>query len=84
MENENIKVKVNEIDGDEKIKITVNESDVPLNTAFDDVVSSVTSTNYETISNKPQIEGTTLIGNKTFEDLGLHILTNSELEEILV
>ena len=39
--------------------------------------------NYEILNNLPQIEGVTLIGNKTYEDLNLHSLTNSEIEELL-
>lgn len=38
---------------------------------------------YEKLVNKPQIEGVTLIGNKTFPDLGLEKLSNTELENLL-
>lgn len=38
---------------------------------------------YELLINKPQIEGVTLIGNKTFEELTLIGLTNEELEALL-
>lgn len=40
-------------------------------------------TNYEHLSNLPQIEGVTLLGNKTHDDLKLHALTNSEIEALL-
>lgn len=43
----------------------------------------VAPTDYETLLNKPRIEGVTLIGNKTFEDLHMNALTNIELEKIL-
>lgn len=39
---------------------------------------------YERLSNKPMIEGVELEGDKTFEDLNLHTLTNEELEALLV
>lgn len=38
---------------------------------------------YNTLRNKPQIEGNILIGNKTYEELNMHRLTNQELEQIL-
>lgn len=41
------------------------------------------TSNYNELINKPQIEHTTLIGDQTFEDLGLEILTNQEIEEML-
>ena len=37
---------------------------------------------YNRLINKPEIEGVTLIGNKTFSDLGLNGLTNFEIENI--
>lgn len=39
---------------------------------------------YSSLANKPQIEGVTLQGNKTFSQLSLTKLTNSELESMLV
>lgn len=38
---------------------------------------------YESLENKPSIEGVVLLDNKTFEDLGLAPLSNEELEELL-
>lgn len=38
---------------------------------------------YRVLSNKPSIEGITLINNKTFEQLGMSPLTNTELENLL-
>ena len=38
---------------------------------------------YERLKNLPQIEGITLIGNKSFTQLNLSRLTNSELEDLL-
>lgn len=39
--------------------------------------------NYEELENLPQIEGVTLIGNKTFPQLHLSALTNMELDNLL-
>lgn len=39
--------------------------------------------NYETLSNKPSINGVTLIGNNTFDQLGLQAITNEEINEIV-
>lgn len=38
---------------------------------------------YEGLSNKPQIEGVTLVGDKSFSDLHFDALTNMEIEELL-
>lgn len=43
----------------------------------------VTVADYETLSNKPSINGVTLIGNNTFEQLGLQAITNEEISEIV-
>lgn len=37
---------------------------------------------YDDLQDKPQIEGVTLGGNKTFDDLGLQPITNSEIEAL--
>lgn len=38
---------------------------------------------YGKLTNKPKIEGVTLQGNKTFEDLSLSSLSNLEIENML-
>lgn len=43
----------------------------------------IEQTNYEQLSNLPQIENVTLIGNMTHDDLKLHSLSNAELEALL-
>lgn len=37
---------------------------------------------YNDLANKPQIEGVTLSGNKTFPNLNLNVLTNTEIQDI--
>ena len=38
---------------------------------------------YEKLKNKPSINGVELIKNKSFDDLGMSIITNQELEDML-
>ena len=38
---------------------------------------------YEKLSNKPSIEGVTLLGDKTFKQLGMDNATEAEVEAIL-
>lgn len=45
------------------------------------VIRSVTS--YEQLDDLPKINDVTLIGNKSFEDLGAESLTNLEIEAII-
>ena len=40
-------------------------------------------TDYEALSNKPSINGVTLIGNNTFEQLGLHPVNSNEIHDIV-
>lgn len=40
--------------------------------------------NYNDLLNKPQIEGNILENDKTYEELGLNKITNSEMEDILL
>lgn len=47
-------------------------------------VSEIYIYEYQKLTNKPSINGVELIGNKTFEDLGLSPLSNEEIENILV
>ena len=38
---------------------------------------------YEKLKNKPQINGVELVQNKSFSDLGMDIISNQELEDML-
>ena len=49
----------------------------------DGLVTAASST-YQDLQGKPSIEGVTLVGNKTFSDLGLSTLTTAEIEAILI
>ena len=48
-------------------------------TANLEAAKQVVEKNYENLINKPYINDVELRGNKTFEELGDHILTNSEI-----
>lgn len=41
------------------------------------------TSDYELLQNKPQIESVELIGNKTFNDLGLSNISNMRIEQII-
>lgn len=41
------------------------------------------ATSYDVLTDKPQIEGVTLEGNKTYSQLNLNRLTNLEIESLL-
>lgn len=41
------------------------------------------TSDYNLLSNKPQIESVELLGNKTFNDLGLSNISNMRLEQLL-
>lgn len=46
-------------------------------------VQVTNTSNYELLSNKPQIEAVELTGNKTFNDLGLTNISNMRLEQLI-
>ena len=43
----------------------------------------VYESDYDLLDNKPQIEGVTLEGNKTYDELNLKYLTNEEIEILI-
>lgn len=62
----------------ESFKTTMNEGET-LDTDFGEV-SKVSTTDYNELFHKPQINGVELKGNKTFDDLGDHTMTNAEIK----
>lgn len=58
-----------------------NESDKSFDEDFGEIYNIVEK-NYEKLRNKPQIESVELIGNKSFEDLGMTEISNLEILEI--
>lgn len=41
------------------------------------------TSNYQLLTNKPQIESVELVGNKSFNDLGLSNISNMRIEQII-
>lgn len=41
------------------------------------------TSNYLELSNKPQINGVTLVGNKSLADLGVVKITDNEIDDII-
>ena len=72
---------INTPSGETILNISVNDV-----TKLGEEIATVSDivTDYEVLDNKPSIEGVELIGDKTFEDLSLEGITNSELENMLI
>ena len=51
---------------------------------LEDILASGAMTDYNALSNKPQIEGVSLTGNKAFSDLGLRRITETEIDNLTV
>ena len=58
-----------------------NESDKSFDEDFGEI-HNIVENNYEKLRNKPQIENIEMVGNKTFEDLGITEISNIEILEI--
>lgn len=71
---------INTPSGETILNISVNDV-----TKLGEEIATVSDivTDYEVLDNKPSIEGVELIGDRTFEDLSLQGITNSELENML-
>ena len=46
--------------------------------------SALENRDYNKLANRPKIEGVMLVGDKSFEELHLNLITNAELEDMLV
>lgn len=67
------------------------DTDNTFNATFDDggqmsaefdSTQVVETADYNKLANKPRINDEEVVGNKTFEDYGEHILTNIEIKQI--
>lgn len=56
--------------------------DESIDVMLDSAVQITPMRDYEVLDNKPQIEGVTLIGDKSFEDLNLQRVSNAEIEDL--
>lgn len=48
-----------------------------------EIPMSVVEKDYRLLENLPSINGTTLVGDNNFENIGLHFMTNVELQNLL-
>ena len=70
------------IDEDNKdLDFVMDSDDQSIDFVVDPYVN-VATTNYNELINKPQINSVELIGNKSFEELGDHTLSNLEIKNI--
>ena len=63
-------------------KMNVRFSNSNMKTSISNVQRIPSANDYEKALNKPSIEGVTLVNDKTFEDLGLSEVGNTELKEM--
>jgi len=67
---------------DQTFNIGMAEDGEEINLDLDSSIRVVPNTDYNDLSSKPQIEGITLEGNKTFEELTLEKVSNAEIEAL--
>ncbi len=61
----------------------ISDNDVNASAKMTNQVQINNTSDYQSLMNKPQIESVELIGNKSFNDLGLSSLSNMQIEQIL-
>lgn len=74
-----INLKVNK---ESPMGLTVKESP-PRRISLRESLINVETTDYSKLENKPQIEGTELVGNRSLEDIGLQVISDSSIDEII-
>ena len=69
-----------------KIQVSpaVSDNNIKVSANMVNQVQVNSTSNYELLTNKPQIESVELLGNKTFNDLGLSTISNMRLEQLLI
>lgn len=65
------------------IDIQMVDIDQVIDLEMNEVINNGGTRNYNDLNNKPMIEGVELVGNKTYEELNLSSLTNTEIEDLL-
>ena len=63
-------------------KMRFREMEDGMRVSFGERVETVTS-DYEKLLNKPKIEGVLLLGDKSFEELGLRAITPQEIDDMI-
>lgn len=68
---------------EEELVIELEEENIEIELEGNEIIKTEATSDYRKLINKPKIEGVELIGNKTFDDLGMSTITNFELEKLL-
>lgn len=76
-----MKLNINFKQSKEEIDVGFNANNQRINLGFKDT-QQITTSDYEKLNKKPRIENVELVGDKTFEDLGLEEITNQEILDI--
>lgn len=66
------------------VNVTVDVKDSAILRITANKSASTENRDYNKLANRPKIEGVTLVGDKSFEQLHLNTITNSELENMLI
>lgn len=61
----------------------VSENEIKASANVVNKIQVTNTSDYDLLKNKPQIESVELIGNKSFNDLGLSHISNMQIEQIL-
>lgn len=67
----------------EMVNLRIQENTRRYNLNTTEQIGAGGTKDYEKLKNKPSIESVELIGDKSFEDLGLRPLTNLEIDALL-
>lgn len=67
---------------EDELDIALENEEEELNINLKNGVVGTGTSNYEELKNKPKINEIELIGNKSFEDLGLIPMSNTEIENL--
>ena len=78
-------VKISRISSETKLRLGEISGDTPVRLSSVDQggTREVINYDYDILINKPSIEGNVLIGDKTYDELGLNSLSFSEIEDII-
>lgn len=66
-----------------QVSPAVSDNNIEASAKMVNQVQVNSTSNYELLQNKPQIESVELRGNKSFNDLGLSNISNKRLEQLL-
>ena len=67
----------------EELIIELKDEDIEIEIEGNETVKTELTNDYRKLINKPKIEGIELVGDRSFENLGMSTITNFELENLL-